>query len=549
MAAERDGKAKKKVVKTKLSKPNPKSKQHQYSIEIAPNMVKIVRVDVKGRIISTGIAPLDGDPLWSDKSWINRLSQSVRDAARDARVPKGSSHACSVVAGGPQIIMQRFTWPELVHSAMVENSRHEIASYLPGVSANFVVGAEVQKKNDADGDNIATMDVFVAAMPKDMATAISTAVTWAGFKVASLDVSENVRARLVKHCSRGDVPKSFGVLDLSSVNPNITLYLDGFFYSTHYFTGSQSNAPAGATIDEIESLMGSLDSSKASATDKQIEYNVEAMLGEISFVVDFIRYQERGSNLEAILIMGRTQPGFAERLSAGLDMPVLSNDAWMRSSIIEDVKGDPGLFLDPYASSLPSTVIAANHMMDLKTVVMVKNPARRLFAVASGLMFVLLSVLAVGLLIPFMTERRLQNEYNDLDELEATVQRIVAMAHTQAQVDERREELEFIETRVDGIDAFYDEFAQAAVVVPVLFDSGFSRIQRIDATEDRILVSARTDHFNHLADMVDYLRQHSLFRTARTINIVTEEDTTRWEEGTTTFDIEIFQERRAGAQR
>jgi Tfp pilus assembly protein PilN len=273
------------------------------------------------------------------------------------------------------------------------------------------------------------------------------------------------------------------------------------------------------------------------------------MLGEISFVVDFIRYQERGSNLEAILIMGRTQPGFAERLSAGLDMPVLSNDAWMRSSIIEDVKGDPGLFLDPYASSLPSTVIAANHMMDLKTVVMVKNPARRLFAVASGLMFVLLSVLAVGLLIPFMTERRLQNEYNDLDELEATVQRIVAMAHTQAQVDERREELEFIETRVDGIDAFYDEFAQAAVVVPVLFDSGFSRIQRIDATEDRILVSARTDHFNHLADMVDYLRQHSLFRTARTINIVTEEDTTRWEEGTTTFDIEIFQERRAGAQR
>jgi len=192
MSAEQSETKKRTGTKVKLSKPNPKQKHALHRIEISPSIVKVLRVDAKGKIIGSGIARLDGDPIWADKTWIDRLSQKIRDAARNAKIPKGSNIACSVVANGPQVIVQRFAWPEISHQAMIENAKFEIASYLPGAASGFVISAEVQKRNEAVEDKMPTMDVFVAAMPNDMAVAISTAVTWAGFRVINLDVSENV---------------------------------------------------------------------------------------------------------------------------------------------------------------------------------------------------------------------------------------------------------------------------------------------------------------------------------------------------------------------
>jgi Tfp pilus assembly PilM family ATPase len=540
---------KKKPTKSKLSRPNPKQKQVPYSIEISASAVKIIRTDVKGNVINSGFAPIDGDPVWADKSWIDRLSQCVKDAARNAKVPKGSNFACSVVAGGPNVVMQRFTWPELTHQAMLENAKHEIASYLPGVASNFVVSAEVQKRNESEDGKVPTMDVFVAAMPKDMATAISTAITWAGFRVTSVDVNENVRARLVERCGRfdGGAPKSYGILDLSSSQQNITLYLDGFFYSTHYFTGANQTTHTGATIDEIESLMGSLDSSKSG--ESIVEHNVEALLGEISFVVDFIRYQERGSNLECILILGKTQPGFSERLSAGLDMHVYANDSWMRTSILDSVKGDYGFYLDAYASGLPSSVIGAQHMLDVKTEVMLKNPGRRLFLMASGMTIVLACALAVGLFIPFVIEQGARREYYSRDAREAQIDLLVENSPTQDQLDVLNGQIDFIETRVDGIDDFYEEFAGAAVMVPIIFQAGFSEVTQVNTVTDRIDITATATYFNHLADLIEYFRNHELIREANAVaGLVQETDTRDHDEGTANFIITAYQARRAGAQ-
>lgn len=566
MAQERSENVKKKAApKSKLSKPNPKQKQAAYSIEVGVNSVKVIRTDVRGRIVSTGTATLTGDPVWADKPWIDRLSQAVRDAARDARVPKGSGFACSVVAGGANVIVQRFLWPELNHQAMLENAKHEISSYLPGTQSQFVVGAEVLGRIETE--EATSIDVFVAAMHKDMATAISTAVTWAGFKVVNLDVKENVRIRLIdKYCViDGGAPKSFGILDLCSDHPNITLYLDGHFYSTHYFGAGVNETSEGSTIDEIETLMGSLE--KGPAKETGAEFNVEAVLNEITFVADFIKYQERGSNLQCIMVMGKTQSGFTERLSAGLDIPVYAQSQWMKSGVIEDVKGDPGVFLDAYASGIPSAVIGTQHMMDLKTAVVAKNPGRRLFMIASGIVILMLAVLAVGLFIPFMQIQRLQAEYDALDEEETLVQLLIATTPNEPRIAYRRERVEFYTTRLMGIYGFYTEFAQAAVVVPIIFeaevmdilhaivpDYGFSNIFEITAEEDIIVIDATGIHFYHVADLIEYFRYYipddhilTLFRDVGAAFAI-DLNTLDFEEGTTGFEMTLIMRRGMGVR-
>lgn len=291
--------------------------------------------------------------------------------------------------------------------------------------------------------------------------------------------------------------------------------------------------------------MGSIDSAK---TESVVEHNVEALLGEISFVVDFIRYQERGSNLECILVLGKTQPGFAERLSSGLDMQVYANETWMRTSIFDEVKGDYGMYVDAYASGLPSSVIGAQHMLDLKTVVMLRNPGRRLFAIASGMTFVLACALAVGLFIPFMIEQGLRRENAERDRREVEVEAFEQDSPTQDALDALIEDVEFIETRVDGIDAFYDEFAGAAVMIPIIFQAGFSGIHEVEAVEDRIDITASSTYFNHLADLIEYFRDNRLIRVANAADaLVVERDTRNFEDGTTDFKITIYQVRGAGA--
>lgn len=556
-----------KSAKSKLSRPNPKQKHQQYCIEVGLSGVKVLKVDAKGKVIGSGFVPLQGDPLWSDKAWINRLSQSIKDAAKEAKVPKGTTLPCSVVAGGPFVIMQRFTWPELNHQAMMENARHEIASYLPGTQSNFVIGAEVQGRHEAEGDKVNTMDVFVAAMPKDIATAISTAVTWAGFKIVNFDVNENVRVRLIgRYCKiDGVAPRSYGLLDLHSGAPSISLYLEGNFYSTHYFTGVESGVgpQPGQTIDEIESMMGSADAfmgSSPGANAAGVKINIDAVLNEINFVVDFIKYQERGSNLECILCMGKTQQEFVQTLATGLDIPVHSIESWMAPGVLDGAKGDAGAYLDAFASGIPSSVISPQHMMDLKTAIIVKNPGLKIARLAGASLFVMFTLLAIGLLIPFIMEQSAQRAYNALDVRENEIRQLEAITPTDAQIARLQADVNFYGVRLQGIYDFYAEFAQAAVVVPIIFESefsrwaeydsgtgvGFSSISSLSQNNEMVSLVVTSRYFDHVSELLQDLRAHPLFEFAGTSS-VGESDTRDWETGTASWSVAITKHRGMGA--
>jgi hypothetical protein len=66
-------------------------------------------------------------------------------------------------------------------------------------------------------------------------------------------------------------------------------------------------------------------------------------------------------------------------------------------------------------------------------------------------------------------------------------------------IEDLRVRIDFIETRVDGIDDFYEEFAQAAVIVPILFGAeDIISLASINANYDSISISATSIDYVHL---------------------------------------------------
>jgi hypothetical protein len=304
----------------------------------------------------------------------------------------------------------------------------------------------------------------------------------------------------------------------------------------------QAAQPVASTLDEMDAMNAAGGGSAPPPT----EHNVEAILSEISFVTDFIKYQER-SNLEAILIMGSVQAGFAERLATGLDIPVYATEDWVRPGIVDSASGGPGVYLDTYAAGLPSSIIGFQHMLNMKTEAIIRNPKARLTAIASGLAIGIFTALAFGIFIPYIMEQALRLEYRRMDARADYVSNVVYYAPSPEEIDGLLVDIDFIETRVDGIDDFYAEFAQAAVVVPIIFEAGFSHIEEISAVEDRVIIHGWAIYFNHVADLLEDFRNHELFRASGVLDIVEEFDTTDNYYGTTEFEAVIFQERRAGA--
>ncbi|MCL2049259.1 MAG: pilus assembly protein PilM [Defluviitaleaceae bacterium] len=553
-SAEREKKqkqAKQPQSKSKLSKPTGKVKHVPYRIEIASGAIKVIKVDPKGAILSVGSSRYEHTNIvWSEKTWIEKLSQAIREAARGAKVPKGSGFACKIVTGGPDVVMQRFNWPELAHQAMLNNAKHEIASYLPGALQNFVIGAEVQKvKEDAANSS---MEVFVAAMSKDMATAIGSAATWAGFKVLSIDIAENARNRFVKkYCEiEGGAPSSYGILDLNNPNPHLTLYLDGLFYSTHYFTA------AGKEQDEADQK-----------SELPIEFDVDAVVGEVNFLVDFVRYQERSSTLECILVLGRSHEELTQRLSASLGIPVHENRAWMRASAFRGAK-NRGKWIDAYAAAVPSSVIASQHMLDVKTPIIIRNPGRRVFMIGASVASVMAVTLLIAMAIPWWKEKSLERKFNDMNVEAAQVDVLVAQSPSREEIIDLRREIEYYGIRLRGIDAFYREFTQAAQLVPVFFNAevldierydkpeGFTELLSLSVAEDDITLDATAIHYDHVAGLLQYFREYvpedeeygrTLFRAVGT-NSVTEGNTLDFELGTATYSFGLTMRKGMGVR-
>ena len=467
-----------------------------YSIDISRDLVRLVKTNRDGAVVGAACVMVMPPDLVNNETslgddYTDALVAAVRKASRAAGVPLGFGIPAVVVTGDSNVIIRRFTWPDMPALALVANAQTEIAPYLPGDADDYVISQEVLRRTTNDGGKIPVMDVMVCAILKEDSRAITTAVRGAGYKVIRLDIRENVRNRLVAKCLEalpGDTA-SYAVLDLGGKQINMAIYLDGLFYSNRYF--ASPGLPA--------------------------DYDLNALSNEIASIIDYVNYRERGASINRLLLVGEDKYAEIESaLSGVINIPIHKTLNWLDSGIFGQIPKKPGpaSYLDAYAAGLP-TKTENKHRLNL-TFIRRTPTVPQLLRPVVGTFLMLGIILYFGITIPAGRRAKLEVQEHQL------IAQHLAMTDITNESDLLIKEINAVTRHIHTVDDFFKEFPQARAMIPVIFGSGLS-VSGVDASGGLILLQGNTEDFNRIAAVLEYFRDNALIeestvQTARNIN-------------------------------
>ena len=332
-------------------------KTARISIDISEKSVKIIRTNTSGIITEAGFAKLPGGVAASGEARTDVIAQTIRSAAKEAKI--SGKENCVLVTGGPHIIVQQFVWPEMPAEALMVNAKNEISSFLPASEELFSISYKVIGRADAEdepaksedaaesesGRKAGSLCVLVAAIPKDEAQILISAAKKAGFTPKTLDLRENARQKFAAQAKMKDLGKSsFAVLDVTDSLYNTTMFINGKYYANRYFN---SFAEAPQTSDD-----GMPGDDRYSPVLK----DADSLAAEVSSIIDYIHYRERGSSIEGIFVFGGADdvPGLLKNLESSLDIPVYSLSEKMKNVVAQNKRSEIkiGMYMDAYGASL-----------------------------------------------------------------------------------------------------------------------------------------------------------------------------------------------------
>jgi Tfp pilus assembly PilM family ATPase len=489
----------------------------RYSIEINNAFVKIIKTNRAGVIVKAATVKVSGLPEQRDKAYVTALSRFIKKAVRDARITWGIGIPCVLVTGGPHVVIRRFTWPEMDQAALRINAQAEIAPFLPDEAASYSIGYRILRKAAKTETTLApTLDVMVAAIPTDIASALYGAVSKAGFAPMRLDIIENAQGKLTRVCRVKPEPDedrispaSYAVLDIGGPQLNMSLFLDGVYYSSRFFS-LEASVPEAEEKEPLPEILRDLDIDEEKPAES---FDVDGLANEISSVIDYLQYKERNSKLECILLYGDDEkiPNLHGSLSETLEIPVYKADEWLKTGLIKTKKRESVLpYLNTYGAALPAFSGTARQKlggdMDLRAARKPNPLAQVLIPVACTLAALAVAVF-VGIMIPYgmLEDLKRQDERLDAELARYTV--------TEAQLAALTEEITYITECIAAEAEFHTLYPNMSQVLPVIFglDDYDLAFGSISVSGGSVSLSGVTDDFYQLADDIVALRDNALF--------------------------------------
>jgi len=556
------------------------------SIDVSEDIVRGVKTNGKGLITGVSSCVLsrkyDAIPNESDTVFVGTLTDAIIKVKKALSLPRTTSKPqCTVVIGGSHVVLQRFTWPSMPAPAIQENVMREIGTYLPESHLNYSISFEILRKEGNDGTSM--IDVLATACPKGITSNIYKAVTNAGFNPLRFDVRENVRSKMSLVCATDmDKDSSFALLDLTRSLPNITLYVKGLFYSSRYF-GAALDTPSAydvdedgtsvATdeiktkqegIDELNRLASSLgyrnaDSFLKAITDTGVAvsetfippedsgtvsrssidtvqgYDVNVLTDEIVSIIDYISYQERGSAIGRLIILGDTNKynKLVQSLKDSLSIPVHASEEWIKNELANINIFDIHSYLDAFGGILPSATAGKSRINLNVNIAGIKTKrdkgsgfskenATKSVAIA---MAVLLGISIPAIGIPSLMMHRVNRQQNilqtayenlpvsalDMGMLEGEIIGRETMIETvRLSIIQTQLEIENVELQLSIHDTFYEQWPHARQMIPTLIASHIISVGSLSAVDGEIAVAGAVQNFNGLADFIDNLRNNAL---------------------------------------
>lgn len=513
------------------SPPSAKFKQVNKTIvmEIGDRDVKIAQIN-SGKITSVGRSTIDNDTVvGASKEYINNLTQAIKIASSQAKISKGIGYNCIVVYGGSDCLVRHFTWPEIPQSSMNMSAISEMSSLFSNTATQYIVRQEIIRNNKPKEESSApTVEVIVAALPKDVVSAIYTAVRRAkiGYKIDRLDIKENVRFKLInKSCLiNSQTPQSYGILDVNDKIASLMLYFDGIFYSSRYFDLTRKPK-------EINHALNNEDI--ADVSNEEMLYSHDSVIGEITSILEYVHYREKKFSLECLLVMGESYDnGLADSLAESLYIPVHHMDTWLKDDVTTMNKEDIAPYLDAYGASVLSETVASKFMMNFNAEVIKEAPGSKRIVKGIIGISVLIFALMLGIIIPNANLSRLREEGSRYaSQTEYYRDQAVDAAEVAAR-------LVMVTSQMDSILNFYSEFPQARIIIPAIMNAGFYNIFSINVSGYTAIISVEAMDFVDAGMLLNYLRENDFFSDARTRSLV-ESNTEEVGTGTTNFSINL----------
>ena len=566
-----------------MAKPIKKSISYEsrVCIDITNDSVRVVKLNSSGVIIRSAIADLEQAyetlPVEPDAQYIRHLSSAIRSAAKKSKIASIQQQPCVAVTGGSCIIIQRFEWPELPREAMYPHMCREMETYLPEDIINYVLSYEVQRRTKKD--KMSTVDVIVCAIPKGASHNIMTAIKKAGFKPTRLDVRECVRGNVVAQCS-SDLEEnlSFAILDATQKQINLTLYSNGLYYSSRYITSQAGNIIEGQPQEETRpsgtetfrnssdtlldnDILNGLDPGSRGRLSRMLSdvsaevspYDVDMLIEEVVSIIDYMDYQERGSRMDYILLLGEERlPGIIAGLQGATQIRIKSSFEWLKSGITRDRNMYLPFLIDAYATSFPTPLSVNKQRMNLLPPVLPSKAKKAILPVLISIAAA--SVLAVfGIIFPLREvhelERRvawLQMEYDMFPITPARLaeaQRYLPILTEQIQLTDHFR-WNFI-ILAEMYDEFFTQWPQARQIIPVIHQYPDLLIHDFEARAGLIQMEGVVEDFTQVANFIDFLRDHDLVEWVfyEVAEMDLEEEVPDY---ATTFDITIALRRGAG---
>jgi Tfp pilus assembly PilM family ATPase len=452
-----------------------KYRTEEVVIDIGKRSVKVVKTNTVGKIVKAGFAHLPDDmPDVYDPMYTARLAAVIKKAG--AMAGAGKLNRTALVMGGPHVIIRRFLWPEMPHTALYENAQTEMAPYLPGDGETYTVGYRTLRKvtPDSEADMAAPqLDIMATAIPKSVVEAYLSACRKAGFNPKRIDVRENAREKLVQDVSLWtgggetfDLTQSFAFLDVSEPPYNLTVFINGVFYVNRYFGGEGDDAGA--------------------------------VSAEIASILDYIQYRERGAKVSGLLLLGGadTVRELKESLARDLGIPTVNISDCLNLSLPPLTDGpDISGFLDAYGAA-----IKVHGDVDLKPRKEGKDIGRRFVLPAACTAAAVAVLIAAGVYFP---QLRINDLRTHLDVLDKQLERfgVVSVQEAALLVD---------------VYTFRTASPYASESLGII-DSALpsdTEIRQVSVEGKEVSLLAQTDDLDKVAVMLENLRGNALVKDA-----------------------------------
>lgn len=501
------------------------------SIDVGEKTVKIIQINSAGIIIKAGTANISAG-MYSPPSpeYTLALSAAIKKAARSAHI--SASGNCVLVTGGSNIIVRRFTWPEMDSAALQFNAETEIAPHLPGPVASFAVSCKILQRRQtkifdsaaAAASAVIQLEVLVVAIQRDISDSYASAARKAGFKPKRIDIRENAWEKAVhtpelwqsRETEKPfDSEKSFAVLDVIDTMVGMIVFINGAFYANRYFGSSGNSYASGITQAPSIGETNEIYIDEEAATQEIQVIDAENVANEVSSIIDYIQYRERGSQVEKLIVIGAENiaPELVSSLIDTIDIPVLSQAESLTSVLLSASLLKRGTevayYLDAYGAAIePVQKLSAD--VDLRSKKGNTHVFRRIVLPSFGAVALLAAVLFVGIYLPYSKIKKLKTEEAEL------LKQIELYGINESDIEGLKQEIEAMEKTIDDVDSFYSEYPQALKVLSAVYGalpSGTS-IQKISISNGSVSVSGSTDNLEKVAQLIVDLRGNELFSNA-----------------------------------